>query len=140
MSVAVFMTLISVSIMPIGMPMAVLVIFAVPVALVIMPAVGVTVVVRVAPVSSWIGWLFITSGNPAVMMSLRCPETRDPHHLWRWWRGVAAVHREREAERFQSIWKPDPTPEERAPGKEEARKYVSYLSPTDVLCCGEVIL
>jgi hypothetical protein len=85
-AVAMFMAFISAaSIMPVTM----FVIFAVPVPLVVTPAIRVSVVVRVAPISSWIGRFFVAAGNPAIMMSLRRPEAADPYHHGRgrwWWR------------------------------------------------------
>jgi hypothetical protein len=65
------------------------VIFAVPVPFVVTPAIRVSVVVRVAPISSRIGRFFVPAGNPAIMMSLRRPEAANPYHHRRgrwWWR------------------------------------------------------
>jgi hypothetical protein len=83
-----FVALITVSIMPIGVPVSVFVIFAVPVPFIVVPAIGVAVVVRVAPGGSGIGWLFVAAGNPMIVMSLGRPEAGHPYHLgcWRWWR------------------------------------------------------
>jgi hypothetical protein len=80
---AMFVAIIAVSIMPIGVPMSVFVIFAVPVSFVVAPAIGVMVVVWVAPVSSRIGWLFVAAGNPTIVMSLGHPEAGNPYHLGR---------------------------------------------------------
>ena len=85
-AVAMAVALITVSIMPIGMPVSVFVIFAVPVPFVVAPAIGVAVVVWVAPVSSRIGWLFVAAGDPAVVLSLGRPEAAHPYHLGHGWR------------------------------------------------------
>jgi hypothetical protein len=85
-----FVVPIPVTIMPIGV--TVFVIFAVPVPFVVAPTIGVVVVVWVAPKSSRIGWLFVAAGNPAIVMSLGCPEARNPYHLGRgrrWRRFIA---------------------------------------------------
>jgi hypothetical protein len=74
-----FVAPVSISIMPVS----VFVIFVVPVSFVVVPAIGVAVVVWMAPVSSGIGWLLVAAGNPAIVMSLGRPETGNPNHLRR---------------------------------------------------------
>jgi hypothetical protein len=73
---------------PVGMPVAVVMVLAVPVPFIVAPAIRVPVVVGMTPVSAGIGRLFIAASNPAIMMSLRHPETAYPYHRGRrrWWR------------------------------------------------------
>src|ERR1700722_9693333 len=66
--------------MPVCMPVAVIMVLVVPVPFVIMPAIVVPVVVGMTPVSAGIGRLVVVAGNPAIMMTLGCPETTDPYH------------------------------------------------------------
>jgi hypothetical protein len=82
-AVAMAMTFISASIMPVTM----FVIFAVPVPFVVTPPIRVSVVVRMAPISPRIGRFFVAAGDPAIMMSLRRPEAANPYHhgCGRWW-------------------------------------------------------
>jgi hypothetical protein len=77
-----------VPIMSVRMPMAMFVIFAVPVSLVIVPTVGVPIIVGMAPKGPWIGRCLVTARNPTIMMPLRHPEAGDPYHCGRrrWWR------------------------------------------------------
>jgi hypothetical protein len=87
-SVAMFVAFVSVPIMPVGMPVAMFMVLAVPVPFIVTPAIGVPVIVGMTPVGPRERRLFVAAGNPAIMMSLRHPEAAYPYHrgLRRWWR------------------------------------------------------
>jgi hypothetical protein len=77
-----------VPIMSVRMPMAMFVIFAVPVSFVVVPTVAVPIVVGMAPKGPWIGRCLVTARNPTIMMPMRRPEAGNPYHCGRgrWWR------------------------------------------------------
>jgi hypothetical protein len=71
------------------MSMAMFVIFAIPVALVVAPTFSIMVIVWMRPICAPVGWLFVASGNPTIVMSLRSPKAAYPDHphgrrRWGW--------------------------------------------------------
>jgi hypothetical protein len=101
-----FVALIAVSIVPIGMTVAMFVIFAVPVPFVVVPSIAVTVVVWMAPVSPRVGWSFVAAGNPMIVISLGRPEASYPHHLgrgWRWRRRLIGNGRRGDSDRNKDL-------------------------------------
>jgi hypothetical protein len=104
-----------VPIMSVRMPMAMFVIFAVPVSLVVVPTVGVPIVVGMAPKGPWIGRCLVTARNPTIMMPLRRPEAGDPYHCGRrrWWR-----------RRFiGNGWRSDPDGNRNLPGGRQGQRH-----------------
>jgi hypothetical protein len=72
------------------------VVFAVPVALVKLPALGMPFVLRVNPVGARIGRMIIVPSDPAVMVSLGSPKAANPNDVGcgrRWGRGFEADRR-----------------------------------------------
>ncbi len=71
------------------MSMAVFVIFVIPVPLVVAPTFSIMVIVWMRPICAPVGWLFVASGNPTIVMSLRGPKAAYPDHphgrrRWGW--------------------------------------------------------
>ena len=62
----------------------VVMVFAVPVALVKLPALGIAVVVRVDPVGARIRRMIVVPSDPAVMVSLGSPEAVNPDDVGCW--------------------------------------------------------
>ena len=75
-----------------AMSMAVIVIFMPPVTFVVSPSFPIVVVVWVGPGCARIGRLFVASGHPTIVVTLRCPEAAHPDHAdgrrWRWRRFI----------------------------------------------------
>jgi hypothetical protein len=67
-------------VMSVRLPMAVIVIFSVPVPFVVSPPILIVVVVRVRPKCPLVGWFLVASGHPAVVVTLRRPEAAHPDH------------------------------------------------------------
>lgn len=67
-------------VVPVGLSMAVIVIFMAPVPFVEAPTFRVVVVMWMRPGCAWVGWLLVASGNPTIVVSLRRPEAAHPDH------------------------------------------------------------
>ena len=65
------------------------VLFLVPVASMVLPALGIAVIMGMAPKCAWVGRSLVVPRNPSIVASLRSPVALDPHKLSfrrRWWR------------------------------------------------------
>jgi len=77
------------------MPMAVIMILSAPRAFTIVPATRSMLVMWTGPICAWIGRPYVVTGDPAIVLTLRRPETAypDERRFWRWWRRLITNRR-----------------------------------------------
>jgi hypothetical protein len=78
------------------MPVTVIMVFPGPRAFTVMPSMRSVLVVRTGPICAGVGRLYIVTGNPAIVLTLRRPESAYPdERRFRRWRGCLITNRRR---------------------------------------------